>query len=118
MKKQVLCKFVVHTASEPTLTRKIKTGYSTDAKPGDKPGDTGTLEGQFWSGQEFVVREINNVQMGPVLSNMNDPENENSKFFASTPSGQIQFFNVMNLIDLKPGQEVRITLEFDVPDPE
>lgn len=117
MKKQVVCKFVVHSASEPRLTRKIKTGYSAPALEGDKVGDHGTM-GSSWNNAEYFVREINDVQLGPVMSNMNDPENENSKFFSSTPSGQMQFFSVMNLIGLKPGQEVRITMEFEIPNAE
>ncbi|NJK44804.1 MAG: hypothetical protein HC933_11430 [Pleurocapsa sp. SU_196_0] len=114
MMTRVTCKFVVQSASEPVLTRKLSTGGCTSASPGDQVGDTG-----IWREYGNVAYEVvnqRNLQLGPVMGNYNKPESENFKFFSATPSGQLQLFSVINCDHFKPGQEVYLHLEVLTPE--
>lgn len=114
----MICKFVAHTVSEPVLIRKYSTGGMSNAAPDDQLGDTGDAPKSYGEGATYRVVQQRNVQAGPVMPSYTQPDHENNTFFASTPSGQLQLFSVMNMNDLRAHSEIRMTLEYDVPDPE
>jgi hypothetical protein len=112
--KRVTCKFVVQSASESVLVRKLATGGCLPASEGDALGDTGEHSFGYPGQTNMVPYRVSGQRtfhMLPVTAGYNNPQSENFQFFSSTPAGQLQLFNVMNCDQLKVGDEVYLHLE-------